>query len=284
MNFKLLDIHRDSNGQAMTEFIIVFPSLFLLFLVIIQTALLMTAKQMVKYSAFCAARSAIVYNQNSQKIKRAADIACISIAPKMSFEVLEEFYDYAVGLGETVVDTTDLIADYPELSGLIFTWDSIPGMEIIDKLRHISMDDIFNVQNVKLAAGLGIIDLMCGGQNRVPLRYPAAALLTSQEVSSEQRDHMVDVTVDITHNYAMRVPIVNRLFFFGYIYGKLRDEIRNRLSNLPQGAVDEITDNALDGIWNLASASASGNLYLIPIKADCTLTVEKNAPTMENCD
>jgi hypothetical protein len=277
---KLLKIHKDNNGQAMTEFIIVFPSLFLLFLVIIQTTLLMTAKQMVEYSAFCAARSAIVYDGNDKKIKRAADIACISISPKMTFAVLEEFYNYAVGLGEAVIDTAELIDEYPELAGLVFTWDSIPGVEIIDKLRHISLDDIFNVQNVKLAAGLEIIDLLCGAKNRVPLRYPTAALLTNQAVTKNGRD----VTVEITHNYAMRVPIVNKLFFYGYIYGKLRNEIRNRLSHLPQGAIDTITSHALEGIRELADASRSNSLYLIPIKANCTLTIEKEAQTMKNCD
>ncbi len=277
---KFLNIHKDENGQAMTEFVIVFPSLFLLLLVIIQTTLLMTAKQMVEYSAFCAARSAIVYGGNDKKVKRAADIACISISPKMTFEVLEEFYNYAVGLGETVIDTAELIDDYPELAGLVFTWDSIPGMDIIDKLRNISLDDIFNVQNVKLAAGLGIIDGLLGGQGRVLLRYPTAALLTNQEISKSGRD----VTVEITHNYAMRVPIVNKLFFYGYIYGKLRNEIRSRLSYLPQGAIDEITSNALDGIRALANASNRNSLYLIPIKANCTLTIEKEAQIMKNCD
>jgi hypothetical protein len=82
----------------------------------------------------------------------------------------------------------------------------------------------------------------------------------------------------------MRAPIVNKLFFYGYIYGKLRNEIRNRLSNLPQGAIDEITSNALDGIRALANVSNSGSLYLIPIKANCTLTIEKEAQTMKNCD
>ncbi|MGD8835714.1 MAG: pilus assembly protein [Desulfobacteraceae bacterium] len=277
---KLLSIHKNVNGQAMTEFVIVFPALFLLFLVIIQTTLLMTAKQMVEYSAFCAARSAIVFDGNDKKIKRAADIACISISPKMTFDVMEEFYNYAVGLGEAVIDTADLIDEYPALAGLVFTWDTIPGGEIIAKLRNIKLDDIFNIQNVKLAGGLVMIDALCGAQGRVPLRYPTATLLTSQNVSKSGRD----VSVEITHNYAMRVPIVNKLFFYGYIYGNLRNEIQDRLSNLPQGAVDAITSNALGGISSLADASSSGSLYLIPIKANCTLTIENEARTMENCD
>lgn len=281
---KILYLHKETNGQAMTEFIIVFPSLFLLFLVIIQTTLLMTAKQMVEYSAFCAARSAIVYNGNDKKIKRAADIACISISPKMTPDILMEFVNYAAGLGEMVIDTVELIDDYPSLAGLVFTWSDLPGMEIIDKLRNTRYEDIINQNNAKLAAGLLFIDTLGGyvTEGRVTLRYPIATLLTDQTVTNSGRD----ATVEIKHNYAMRVPIVNKLFFYGYIYGKLRNEIRSRLSNynLPAGAIDEITSNALRGLRTLADASNGGSLYLLPIIANCTLTVENDADTMKNCD
>ena len=50
----------------MVEFAIVFPVVFLLFLVIVQTALLMTARQVVHYAAFSAARSAIVGDEDNE--------------------------------------------------------------------------------------------------------------------------------------------------------------------------------------------------------------------------
>jgi hypothetical protein len=49
------------SGQSMVEFVIVFPVLFFLFLVILQTALLLNARHMVHYAAFYAARAAIVW-------------------------------------------------------------------------------------------------------------------------------------------------------------------------------------------------------------------------------
>ena len=131
---KRLSIHKDTSGQAMTEFVIVFPSVLLLFLVIVQTALLMTAKQFVEYSAFCAARSAIVYGGNNEKIERAANIACIPISPKLAEGQIQEFASYATSLSDMVItDLPALLLRRPELAGIVFSWDSIPGGGIINK-------------------------------------------------------------------------------------------------------------------------------------------------------
>ncbi len=267
----------------MTEFIIVFPVLFLLFLVIIQTALLVTAKQVVQYAAFSAARSAIVYNGDQKKIKRAADIACLGISPKMTSGTLTALRDFALGLGETVIDMAMLLNDYPELIGLVFTWERIPGMEIIEKLRHINLGEILSERNVRLAEGLLIIDVLCHSKHNVPLRYPAAALLNKLEVTPVNNKR--DVAVKVTHSYVMRVPLVNKLFFYMYVYTNLRSEIRERLSRLQisQGAINDITDSALRGIMELSDASPTGSLYFLPIKAESMLTIEKDAKTTKIC-
>jgi len=91
------ELRKDENGQAMVEFVVVFPVVFLLCLVIMQTFLLLTARQMVNYAAYCAARSAIVIFPESghttakEKAKRAAVIACWSISPKKNFGAAESF-------------------------------------------------------------------------------------------------------------------------------------------------------------------------------------------------
>jgi hypothetical protein len=283
----LLKLHAETGGQAMTEFIIVFPVLFLLFLVIIQTALLMTARQVVQYAAFSAARSAIVYNGNKEKNERAANIACIPISPKMNTETLRALRDFALGLGETVIDTAMLLDDYPELIGLVFTWDMIPGMEIIDKLRHIDLSELIPDRSLKLAGGLLIIDALCRSKHSVLLRYPTAALLNKLEVPLPPKNEKgpEDVTVQLTHSYVMRVPLVNKLFFYMYIYGTLRNEIRARLARLhiSQGAINEITTAALHGIIALIEATPTGAIYFLPITADSTLTIENDADTTKNC-
>jgi len=91
------ELRKDENGQAMVEFVVVFPVVFLLCLVIMQTFLLLTARQVVNYAAYCAARSAIVFfpeggNTAAKKqAKRAAIIACWSISPMKGFGTAETF-------------------------------------------------------------------------------------------------------------------------------------------------------------------------------------------------
>jgi Flp pilus assembly protein TadG len=91
------ELRKDENGQAMVEFVVVFPVVFLLCLVIMQTFLLLSARQVVNYAAYCAARSAIVFlpdGGNSvakEKAKRAAIIACWSISPMKNFGSAETF-------------------------------------------------------------------------------------------------------------------------------------------------------------------------------------------------
>ncbi len=91
------ELRKDETGQAMVEFVVVFPVVFLLCLVIMQTFLLLTARQVVNYAAYCATRSAIVIFPESgntiakKKAKRAAAIACWSISPKKGFGATEKF-------------------------------------------------------------------------------------------------------------------------------------------------------------------------------------------------
>jgi len=91
------ELRKDENGQAMVEFVVVFPVVFLLCLVIMQTFLLLTARQVVNYAAYCAARSAIVFLPDSgnteakKKAERAAIIACWSISPMKGFGSAETF-------------------------------------------------------------------------------------------------------------------------------------------------------------------------------------------------
>lgn len=277
------NIHTETDGQAMTEFIIVFPVLFLLFLVIIQTALLMTARQVVEYSAFYAARSAIVYFPE-KLVKRAAAIACISIVPPMTSETFTALHDFAVGLGDTVIDTSALAEaypEYPELGNLDLSRARIPGMEIIEKLRNSNYSDILPSRHSYLAEGLKNIGDMCGEGEKGLLRYATAALLNDLDIEVSNYSisiPAVDARVELTHHYVLRVPMVNKLFFYMYIYGSLKDKIKDRLSDfypdLPQGAINEITGTALNSVMSLANASPNGSMYLIPIKASATLTME----------
>lgn len=69
---------RRHSGQALTEFVILFPVICYFTLIIIQSALIYNAYQIVNYAAYCSARAAVVYGANREKMKKAA---CIAIAP-----------------------------------------------------------------------------------------------------------------------------------------------------------------------------------------------------------
>jgi hypothetical protein len=70
-------MRRCASGQAMLEFVLVFPVFLLLVLGIIQFAELSNAHQVVNYASYMAARAAIVKGNH----KLAAAICCIAISP-----------------------------------------------------------------------------------------------------------------------------------------------------------------------------------------------------------
>ena len=78
-------IRETDTGQAMVEFVIVFPVQFLVILAVIQLSLLYIAHIVVNHAAFSAARAVLVFDErgggNAQKeAEDAARIVCSSIA------------------------------------------------------------------------------------------------------------------------------------------------------------------------------------------------------------
>ena len=311
------------NGQSMVEFAIVFPVLFLFFLAIIQTALVMTAKQVVHYAAFCGARAAMV-GYDEDKVAQAAQIACIPISPKCTAGIISEFWDYGTGLvTEMPVNVFTVSEQYWEfLPEMLVIADELPGVDIIQRLRDIDLSDITNWQSMLgLGAGLMFINTMCGldqddgqGQNdayfyraiedrgeidnlgldqnnwglgEVPLRFVLSYLLTGVDInySTSVKEGLRDVTVEVTHNYCLRVPLINKVFYYMYIHTLLRNELETRLSSLPDNLAELAERRSFDAMKELSRISDSLPLYIIPIKADCTLTVEEDfSSDNDNCD
>ncbi len=69
-----------NSGQSLVEFSILFPVIIYFTLILIQTALIYNAYQVVNYAAYCSARAGIVYEGSIEKMERAAGIATIPIA------------------------------------------------------------------------------------------------------------------------------------------------------------------------------------------------------------
>ena len=85
---RLKRFHANQTGQAMAETAITILLFLMLILGIMQLSLMFNAKLMVKYAAYCAARSAIVYSADMDRAKRAAQIACTALENR-------SFYNYS---------------------------------------------------------------------------------------------------------------------------------------------------------------------------------------------
>ncbi len=255
----------ENSGQAMTEFAIVCPVLIMLFLMIIQTALLMTAKTMVNYASFCAARGAIVYaddivdgipadftNDDVQKrmeakAQSAAEIACLSICPELNEEILPGFHAYLVNLYSL---------------GL----PDAPGFDMVDNIGDVVAEQATVRSDY---AGIELIDDIYGNPDtNLPLRLLASKLLTNVTITAENKlipgtgkydsVEVTNIQADVTHNYALRVPLVNKAFFYIYLFGA-------------EGSQEEY------------KKSDTLNMYLIPIKGSTTLTMENDLSGQKCC-
>jgi hypothetical protein len=261
------------DGQAMVEFAIVFPVVFLLFLVIVQTALLMTARQIVHYAAFNAARSAIVGDEDNEvRAWRAAQIACIPISPKFQPPDAEYLKGIIEDLAEDILSSglnlAEEISKNPQLaSGLMDIKDSLLGFDIFKNSAYLPQD----FQSwLGLAAGLLLIDVLCGNEfGDVLFRFPAAFCLTEVELEYSRDNN--DVEAKVWHYYALRVPIVNRIFFLAFKEFHLKNmpqQVRNFFSKWES--------NAFFSKW-------ASRFYPLPIPASCTLSVEKDVTHGKCC-
>ncbi len=86
---------RDTEGGALLETVIVLPVLLLFMMVIMELSLMVSAKQVTNYAAFCAARTCAVYGTDSTaKTHLAAAMALSSIstgAPTNAMAVLNAY-------------------------------------------------------------------------------------------------------------------------------------------------------------------------------------------------
>lgn len=257
----------------MVEFAIVFPVVFLLFLVIVQTALLMTARQIVHYAAFTAARSAIVGDEDNEvRAWRAAQIACIPISPKFQAPDGEYLKRVVEDLGKDILssgfDLAEEISTNPQLaSELMDIKDSLLGFDLFHNSDYLPQD----IQSwLSLTAGLLLIDVLCGDEfGDVLLRFPAAFSLTEVDLEYSRDDN--DVEAKVWHYYAMGVPIVNRIFFLLFK--------QFHLKNMPKQVKDFLNRWSSKAFFSQWSSS----FYPLPIPASCTLSVEKGVTHGKCC-
>lgn len=90
----LVRFQKDENGQALAELALTILVFLMIILGIIQLSMVMNAKSLTNYAAYCAARAGIVHNGNMTRMRQAAAVALTPLFTKSS-----SFGGLALGYG-----------------------------------------------------------------------------------------------------------------------------------------------------------------------------------------
>lgn len=185
------------SGASVAEFIIAFPILLALLLVILQLALLVQAKFVVNYAAFCAVRSAIVTIPARVRAGRGTE-------------------------ERNVINTRD--PDSPKMK-IIRRAAALPCTAISPVWRLglvTSTGTSYNPSAVAPLSRLTAFAPSLGYERQVLSRalYAYDSRNTTVEVTFGRGDRG-PVTVSVTHRYYLTVPFANRVFGRSYLGGWL---------------------------------------------------------------
>jgi len=200
------------SGASAVEMVMLLPLLLALLLTILQVALIVQAKFVVNYAAFCAARAAIVaipskvqgaggveqrnrlnlQNNNSPKmtmIRRAAALPCVSISPVWSPAIL--ISTLAPPKPELLIPMAELALLFPASRE-----DSNISQQLVLRAHYA-----FNPDNTR-------VEIFGEGENQ-------------KDSFGEQEM----IRVRVTYRYYLTVPFANRLFGTLYYGSKLLNEL-----------------------------------------------------------
>ena len=200
---------KHERGVLTLQFVLLVPLLMMLLTTILQIALLIQAKFVVNYAAFCALRSAIVsipaemtspesrrtesHNQINFNDEHSAKLDAIRRAAALPLTAISPVYGPGVALSTGTAPDVSLVTQLSRVA-LLFP-GSVGGQDVSHQLllrAHYAYDR----QNTQVEI-----------------------VIKSNNAQSQGRfdDHDL-VTVRVTHRYYLTVPFANRLFgrpFFG---------------------------------------------------------------------
>lgn len=110
LNAFLKKLKRSEQGQALVETAVTIMAFLITVLGIIQLSLVMNAKLLTNYAAYCAARAGIVYNGSQQKMEQAAAMALAPLFAK-SFSTLPFGFAKAFGTAAISGEVPEVITD-----------------------------------------------------------------------------------------------------------------------------------------------------------------------------
>jgi hypothetical protein len=183
------------SGASAVEFVLVLPALAMLLLMILQIALIVQAKFVVNYAAFCAARSAIVVIPATITISKPPEWRNHVGNPETSAKL--EIIHRSAALPLTA------ISPLPGFSGTT-------GLPILT-------DPESTAELVKLAPfDVGPESMMAQVMLRAPYAYyPENTMVKIVDSQGDDAHHFLDhdwVTVKVSYRYYLAVPFAKRLF------------------------------------------------------------------------
>ena len=187
------------NGRSAIEFLLLLPIVLSILLLILEVALMVQAKFVVNYAAFCAVRSAIVWipadapggearnhidrtdssSDKMQKIWRAAAFACVSISPHYSSSLVDR-----TGISDASDDQKDAV----ERIAAFFPSDG--DGNVADSFKN------------RLAYGFD--------NANTTIEIVAESGGSHDQNAGDYGDHD-PVTVRVTHRFYLGIPLANRL-------------------------------------------------------------------------
>ncbi len=180
-------LHSCNNGQAFVEFAFVFPFLLFIIMAIIQFGFIFSAKQMVNYAAFSAARSLIVM-RDADRAHKAAAIACLPVSPPI-----------------TILDSG--IQGYIDSNNLPFS-DHLSGVAgYIDDFIQDTLDSL-----IADTGPLGQV-LAIAGKYAYSYYFTKVEVINASGNVVDPGDIGVnkDVTARVTHYFYLYIPFVNAI-------------------------------------------------------------------------
>lgn len=290
-----------TQGQALTEFILVIPLFFLLLLAVVQLSMLSFAQQVVHYAAFAATRAAIVrpcmaFHPNdaaeahfTPTVYSAAVLATLAAAPAQ-----ELFGELPYGWLPV------LPAESLEVQGLNFEegtgqakYANAAYLTAVRRVEPLETDPV-TWEAADLGPGPG---MPCANWDTPTEEYDPI----EQNVPPSAKD----LSLEVTFLYPMRIPIVNRVFYgiFVNFSSVAQDALGLLPIQEPSGDVGDVMTlplrslpsmlryrwsvllmvNAVMTNYGFAEPSRTAGIadilnqrqwYPIPVRARCTLTVE----------
>lgn len=274
---KLKDLGDDEDGQALTEFILIFPLQLFITLCIMQLSLIYTARLVVNYAAFNAARAAVVVipqsideevsghinlpknteSESSDEEKKMKKFKLIERAAAIS--LMPVCHGAKAFLGDVKIS---LLGSEPK--SIMDMLDAIKFTSVIELLGEFinSIGDIF-----------GIHDLGKYTQ-AVFYRYIYACLFTNVQVLDTNMDVQYDekeytrsdlVVVRIRFPYYLAIPIANKFM------GKKFDKDMYNFLGLSENTQNYLNmgDNEYFSVYKIECSS-----YVYIISAECAMHVE----------